>query len=425
MIRNITSRHWFIAAIIISVLLLVIVPGLIPGNKKNNGDEITVSRESWFMTDPGTMSNSRYGYSALTESLEKKYRAKLHLFPSYPDRDLDSYNRKFFLIINSPERRWNEVESKELHAFLKRGGDILIVTPEQFHIYNVQAFIKELGIEHGIEDPGVTYDSWEQAAARAHATGEFYNLYYGSESSFPVPRSTYLKYSRNLDISFLKKSKDRFVPLLKTDNNRTVLGYLSRKEWNGGKIFWLTALLPGYNGSAADLVYTKNFWKSVQSASGDAGTKIKKGIKESGDRDDTEYEGIKSISVSENALSSGLQFVDSLCGYASLNNEAIVFFEYLADANGFSPLLAVFEAGAGWAIILIVVLILSGMMFFIRDRVPVDVYKEIRAAESIAGNRYSDIDPDITREGRVRFKAQFIAASRMLIKFRGVKNGKR
>jgi hypothetical protein len=117
--------------------------------------------------------------------------------------------------------------------------------------------------------------------------------------------------------------------------------------------------------------------------------------------------------------------VDSLCGYASLNDKAIVFFEYLADENGFSPLLAVFEAGAGWAIILVVVLILSGMMFFIRDRVPVDVYKEIRAAESIAGNRYSDIDPDITREGKVRFKAQFIATSRMMIKFRGDKNGKK
>ena len=192
MMSRLTTRYWFIAAIILSLLLLILLLSF-SGGEEDGSCEIKIKKESWFSRDPGTLSNSRYGYSALTRSLQKKYNASVHLSPSYPDTGLKGLHKKFFLIINAPRRRWNEVEAGRLYAFLKRGGDVLLITPGECHLKNVKAFLDELGIDYKEKKPAQTGETGEWTVRPAFATTAYHRLYYNKDMAFPRPGNTCLK----------------------------------------------------------------------------------------------------------------------------------------------------------------------------------------------------------------------------------------
>lgn len=407
-------KHWFIASIIITLGLMIVLIIYSGFNEHNGKEYVQIKAEAWNNFDTSGDSTGRYGYSALYETVLKKWNAEIYPHPSYPDEKFGFSNKKNLLIINAPTRSWNDNDVQGLLEYLKRGGEVLLVTPSQYHLQNTSLFIKELGIEALLEESN-EYEAenvWSAKNIAVRKTQKYNSLLYDDEINIPYFENFSIKLDNKIDLKFLKSGK--FTVLLETNKQRPVLSLLEKKEWKGGRLYWMTAVFPGYNGAYKDLQYYDNFWSILKEANGKPVDRIKSSLNDvmtTGKKNNSE----KIIAEGKNNLKEQFDFIDAFFSYATDNNIKVYFYDYLASGAGATPMVALFETGAGWTIIIIIVLIFSGLLFFIRDNIPIEMFKEIKQSSKHI-KLDSQIDPDIVLESNARFKAQFIEINNKLHK---------
>jgi hypothetical protein len=409
------SRHSMIAAILLCIAISAGVIIMSVYRMNEGKEQIQVDRRAWNSFDISTLSTSRFGYGSLYSAINDTYGAYIHHLPWSPDRNPEDSSlsaESFFAIINAPERKWNDTEAKELAAFVSRGAVLLLVTPSQEYLDNTASLFTQIGKSY--------------SASRSRKNNSLSSF---TSEPQPVRKENSLanpSFRANLYLRLSPSRKNAifgsggFTAILKDADGYPVLLQLKRPGWKG-KIFWLNAVLPGFNGEKADIVFPESLSKKIISRF-NIDRKINDKLNEKY-REQIDFDGNlaadRILGQGNSAyIFSGLSFIDSFLFYAGESKRTIVFDDYLRERETGSDILALFSSGAFYAVILAAALVFIGLIFFVRGRAPIRLLREGR---NRLQHRYpvNELDPLIMRQTKTRFVAQYIQLSHMLKKIRG------
>ena len=93
-------------------------------------------------------------------------------------------------------------------------------------------------------------------------------------------------------------------------------------------------------------------------------------------------------------------------------NRQVYTFEHLT--TGIDSSMSIFSSSAFYAIIIAVIFIFCGIIFFVRSGVPVEVLRRVKFEDRIKRYDYSAIEPFIKNDAKARFAAQFVQAEKYL-----------
>jgi len=404
MMDMLRSRHMIIASIILGAAIIIIATvAQFAENSIRSGD-IPVSRQQWYDVSNGTLSGSRFGYSALFNAAKTRFGATSRQLPTYPDdgKITPTSGRGYVLCINSPERKWNDRESESLLSFVKRGGTVIIVVPTDNHLANTEKFFKKLGIPF-------TSQSLENEPLITPFLSPYDEIHLSISTDYPVPKKTFIrKGSSAKNTVFLSSDID---PVYKDSQGITVISSLSSHEWNDGRIFWICGALPGYNGESGDPKFKESYFRTYASKlkldpkKWDA---IKKRIEETL----AVEQGLEASKIPDQGnvkkIKSGISLFEGLIRGSTEEKRSVVFFDYFRESSDSTKFLALLSSGALYAVILVAFLVFAGLLFFVRGKPPVDALREMKSSQRPDPYPPDEIDPPVLRQGKARFAAQLI-----------------
>lgn len=401
------SRHSVIGTIIVCIAICVIVIVAAMNTPSSQDEKMVVEQDVWSSCSKSTQSYSSCGYAVLFESLQQLYGVSIHLLPWTPDRnpERESAATDYFLIINSPERKWNKTEAASLAAFVHMGGTAFVSLYSFDSLDNIKELFAAVDINY------VT----RHAAEKADLYKDAYTLTFAYDNSFD--NEIYFKISPTRTHGIFRSK--RFKTLVADAEENPVLTVL---ESGKGKIYFLNALLPGFNGEYRAMNFSANIYESYLNR-----LLTLEGfdrLKEAAKAVMSEYtmskqdEAVEINTGSVEEINSGLAALDTLFSEATASGRKLVFFDYLGDAQTQAGFLSIISSGAFYALLLAAAFLVAGFIFFVRDPVPVDVLREKRliSLHAVSG---SVADPAVLRQAKTRFAAQYIQISKMLKKNRG------
>jgi hypothetical protein len=414
MSRLFSTRHMIIAAFLIVIAITALAIFAQTSAHKDNADQIAIHSSDWYRTDPGTLSGSRFGYSSLTEALHIKVDASIHQLPWYPDEapGTKENGAACFIIINAPERKWNEAECSALFDFIIRGGEALIITPTARHLSNTELFLKKFSLTPATPSDGAEGYLGTQLKPYSRITlnGSVYSIFKNK-----LPAESFIRVGSSAkDPVFISNAFSRIY----TDHaGNTVLAHMRKKDWKGGQIIWLNGALPGYNGEHGDPTFPEPYLRQILK---------KKNVDMSRMGEfrqifDQPVNNIERTRIPDQGdqrkINSAIAFLESILPeQTETKKTSIVFFEYLRKMEDDSELLSLLSSGALYAVIISALFALTGFIFFVRDHPPITALREYRALSLTNDSPVSEIDPPVMRQSITRFKAQYIQLARMLRK---------
>ena len=400
-----TTRHYLIASVIIFAAGIALYIAAEKGMVKEKAEmprEVTALR--WYSEETSFYSDSRFGYSAIFAALKKKYNLNQHYLPWYPDTESNGKikdNIKTSVIILNPQKEWNETESEELLKYVGRGGIVFLITPDIDSFTNTKKFLKAAKINYD-DKARADYKNIfisEPEYFSPTAAGRIYNF-----------QRTALRIDKYFSLQRFMKTYP-FTPLLKSPEGNVALSKMQRAEWNGGCIYWLFSVLPCFNGEKKELTFNDVDMIDILEKSGVDTSAIKD---ESDKSDFAEMQNAKPIAKqgSPEIISSGIVFMERIFAVLGSKNRQVYTFEHLT--TGIDSSMSIFSSSAFYAIIIAVIFIFCGIIFFVRSGVPIEVLRRVKFEDRIKRYDYSAIEPFIKNDAKARFAAQFVQAEKYL-----------
>lgn len=400
------SRHSAIVTLILALVVCTVIIVFAIRGYGDGKDCLRISRDVWFCENMQTDSYSAFGYAALYESLRKLYGATIHYFPWTPDANPEKRQDAagFFLVVNAPERCWNHDEASQLAKFVRAGGGLLVIVPSFEVLDNIQELFKAFELNYvsrkNVNDVSLYSVSCQTAA--------------GIDGMF---NGTYaIRLSETRTHGLFRAAV--FETLLCDEQGNPVFSRLSA---GGGYVYFLHSLMPGFNAELSDPDFPQDSFSDMIESSGiekiapkfaEIAHKVKNEIETPAD------EELKISRSKPGELRSGLSLLQTIFDNASNNGKQIVFFDYLRDKQTKSGLLSVFSSGAFYALVLAVAFMVAGLLFFVRDTIPLPVIIQKRIMD-LRATPQREGDPPVMRQAKSRFVAQYIQLSHMLKKTRG------
>lgn len=400
-----TTRHYLIASVIILIAGIALFVAADKGMVKEKVEmPREISAQRWFSQESSFYSDTRFGYSAIFAALKKKYQLKQHYLPWYPDTDSSGVvndKMKTSVIILNPDKEWNETESAELLKYIERGGTVFLITPDIDSFANTKNFLKAAK---------VNYDEQARADYKNIFISEpdfFYPTASGRSENF---QKTALRIDKYFSLQRFMKTYP-FTPLLKSADGNIALAKLQKREWKDGSVYWMFSVLPCFNGEKKDLAFKDVDMIDILEKSGVDTSAIKD---ESDKSDFFEMQNAKPIAKqgSPEIISSGLVFMERIFTVMGSKNRQVYTFEHLT--TGIDSSMSIFSSSAFYAIIIAVIFIFCGIIFFVRSGVPVEVLRRVKFEDRIKRYDYSSIEPFIKNDAKARFAAQFVQAEKYL-----------
>jgi hypothetical protein len=405
--RILNTRHMTIAAVMTSIVIIVLSVFSISRYSFSTQEKIPIRHDQWYTNSIDTLAGGRFGYSSLFAAIEKKYKATIGLLPWYPDERHEGTSASdYMLIINAPERMWNKTEATALESFLSRGGNVLIVTPTNYHLNNTSVFLKILGAYY------IPTSSETESELAAHLRPYVQIVCTDIHSPLSGAALRGLVWLREGTSSGNPVFySDIFHPWYVNSRGNPVIFYVQKKNWKNGCIIWINAALPGFNGEMKDPVFPKSASDKFIDKHNIDIPKLKKAKKEI-EKAIIESRGIAGSAIPNQGdsvkIRSGISFIESILDFSLERNQQIIFFEYLRSIDDSTETLSLLSSGAFYVIVLAFLLVFTGLILFVREHRHVDLLREIRINRAIDEIPIPEIDPPVTRQAKVRFAAQFI-----------------
>ena len=400
-----TTRHYLIASVIILIAGIALFIAAEKGMVKEKAEiPREISAQRWFSQDSSFYSDSRFGYSAIFAALKKKYQLKQHYLPWYPDTDSSgkiNSGMKTSVIILNPSKEWNETESAELLKYISRGGTVFLITQDVDSISNTKKFLKEAK---------VNYDDNYRADYKNIFISEpelFYPTSAGRAEKLPRTALRIDKYFTRQP--FMKTYP--FTPLLVSAGGNVALSKMEKADWKGGKIYWMFSVLPCFNGEKRDLSFKDVDMVEILEKSG-VDTSAIKDVKDKSDFIKKKNAEPIAKQGSPEVIYSGLMFMERMFSVLGAKNRQVYTFEHLTTGTDSS--MSVFSSSAFYAVIIGVIFIFCGIVFFVRSGVPIEVLRRVKFEDRIKRYDYSVIEPFIKNDAKARFSAQFVQAEKYL-----------
>ena len=363
----------------------------------------SISANEWYNGDFSLISRGRFGYSALINALKSKFELTHHFLPWYPDTDSSgkvNSSEKTSIIIHNPTRKWNRIESGELLKYVSRGGKAFIITSDYDSFINTDNFMKELGIR-----------------MNKAVNADYRNIYlvnpvmfYPGNKNSEKLKPVLLRVDRH--IASLRLLRDKpFEVLLEDESGLSALVRISKREWNGGCVYWLFSVLPCFNGEKRDLVFDD---KDLVELLGEKG--IHNGIidKYKKKEDIVKINNAADIPGQGTALviNTGAEFIEKMFGVLSAEERSICVFEHLISGTDSS--ITVFSSSSFYAIAVCVFYILLGIAFYVRQKIPLEILRKAKNESGIKRSEFSIVEPYIKNDAKARFAAQYLFVEKKL-----------